>query len=255
MEVPLKVSTALSAEPISPQTIGRDGLPVVRNVESLPHDALIRAVQPEGAIDVPRSGFWNQTKNVANLMHRLGDDAVVGVLRGQTTETVGRDDRTESVNSQSDAEVAVVIVQVTTCDHDVVVRLGFLPRLVVKQCQEFSTVELILAALLLGVGDVPVDRVPLGEVAVAIEPVGVPPHTEVVNLHVDGGASSDHDLREAVEYRLCFPLFHVFVEHDKDRSSAADCRCTDRLDGEFCHVLSSSSEKGLKFSVKSSMKY
>ncbi len=82
MKVPFEVAATFAAELVPLKTVGRDDLPVVRDTQSLPHDASIGAMQPERVLHVRSSGVGNQTEDVAYFMHCLGDNAVVGVVVG-----------------------------------------------------------------------------------------------------------------------------------------------------------------------------
>jgi len=170
---------------------------------------------------------------MTDLVHGLGDDALALGAGIQSQEPVGRDDRTEPMDCQTDAEVAVVIVDVAVRHHDVVMRPRFLPRLVVEQFQEMAAVQLaVVATGIERMRKIPIDTVPVGE-GITLEPAGVPPDTEVVYLDVCGDARSPKDRVCGVEYGLQVSVLQPFLVHEVDGTEAAHLRTGVR---QYAHV-------------------
>lgn len=212
------------AELVSRKPIIGDLDPVVGHREPLSHDALVGTVQSERHLHVVGAISRNEPEDVTDLVHGLGDDALALGAGIQFQESVGRDDRTESVNCQTDAEIAVVIVEIRVGHHDVVVRPCFLPRLVVEQFQEMAAVQLMVVTTgVLRVSEIPVDAVPVGE-GVALEPTRVPPDAEVVHLDCGGDARSPKDCVGGVENSLQMTLFQPLLVHEVDGTETAHLR-------------------------------
>ncbi len=204
---------------MSCQPVVRDRDPVVRHREPLPHDALIGTVQSKRHLDVVSAVFGDEPKDVADLVHRLSDDALALGAGIQSHEPVGRDDRAKSVDCEADAEAAPVIVEIAVRHHDVVVRRKLLPRLVVEQCEEPTAMQLVVVSTgIARMREIPVDAVPVGE-HVAHAPTGTPPNAEVVDFDLGGEICSLKDCRNAIKDSLKMCQAQALLMHDVDGSS------------------------------------
>ncbi len=184
---------------MSRKPIVRNRDPVMGHREPLPHDAPVGAVQPKRHLHVVGAIFGNEPEDVTDLVHCLCDDALARGAGIQPHEPVGRDDRAEPTDRETDAEVAPVVVQIRMGHHDIVVRRKLLPRLVVEQLHEMAAVE--LAVVPTGVArmrKIPVDAVPAGE-RVARAPTGTPPSAEIVDPDLVGDARDPADRRDTIE--------------------------------------------------------
>ncbi len=187
---------------MSCQPVAGDLQPVVRDIEPLPHDAPVGAMQAERHLDVVGAVAGDEPEDVTDLVHGLGGDALALGAGIQFQEPVNRDDCTESLNCEADAETAVVIVEIRVGHHDVVMRRRLLPRLVVEQLEEVTAVQLVVVPTgSLRVRNVPVDTVPVGE-GLALEPTRTAPHAKVVNLDVTLDTCDPEDRLHRVEHRL-----------------------------------------------------
>ncbi len=184
---------------MSRKPIVRNRDPVMGHREPLPHDAPVGAVQPKRHLHVVGAIFGNEPEDVTDLVHCLCDDVLARGAGIQPHEPVGRDDRAEPTDRETDAEVAPVVVQIRMGHHDIVVRRKLLPRLVVEQLHEMAAVE--LAVVPTGVArmrKIPVDAVPAGE-RVARAPTRIPPDAEVVDPDFGGEVRSQKDCGHAIE--------------------------------------------------------
>jgi hypothetical protein len=159
-------------------------------------------MQAERHLDVVGAVAGDESEDVTDLVHGLSDDALALSAGIQFQKSVGRDDRTESMNCEADAETAVVIVEIRMGHYDVIVWRCLLPRLVVEQFQEVTAVQLIVVATgLLRVRNIPVDTVPVGE-GIALEPTGTAPYAEVVYFDSALDASNPENCLHRVEHGL-----------------------------------------------------
>ncbi len=190
--------------------------PVVRDLEPLSHDAPVGAMKTEGHLDVLGSVAGDESEDVAELVHRLGDDALVLFPCVEVKESASRHDRSETEACESDAEFDIVVVEVVPRDQNIVVRLRLLPWFVVKKREELAAVDLaVIVARALSFLNVPVDAVP-GDETIHDSPVLLAPYAEISHFDMVFNACGFKHRARAVDDGLHMGRLDIAVVHDVD---------------------------------------
>ena len=200
------------------QTMRSHVLPIAWHHKTLSHRAPIGAVAAERLLDGAVIAIVvGQSEDVPEFVDRFGRDALFLLLCRKFEEAIDRHEAELLLERCADDEVASFGVEVAPQNHEVVVRLALLPRVVVQSVGDGGLVELtIFLAVLATLLEIPCHAAVRPQCC-ALTPLCVTPCTEVMNLDTLPHTSG-------VEYR-CNPFrdcnhvvgsYSVLV-HDVDR--------------------------------------